>query len=169
MWYSFTRQPSVIFRCRKLYKALYFAALICYNIPMSLKEFWETYKRCRRQKRSGLSFPILTKLHGVKSKDRQGALIQSERGDKLQFVQVALPDYPYNAYVYSIPLNRVLGYLDKELAEKLVYVFGEDFCLDGAIDKIIGGPPMKYRGALIHVFDNNVFMENEDISSLKEE
>ncbi len=120
-------------------------------------------------KKSGLSFPVLTKLHGVKSQDRQGALAQSEIGDKLQFVHVALPDYPHNTYAYSIPLNRVLGYLDKELAEKLVYIFGKDFCLDGAIDKIIGGPPMKYRGALIRVFDNNVFMENEDISSLKEQ
>ena len=136
---------------------------------MSLKNFWDTYKRCRRQKKSGLSFPLLTKLHGVKSQDRQGALTQSEYGDKLQFVHVALPDYPCNTYVYSIPLNRVLGYLDKEIAEKLVYVFGEDFCLDGVIDKIIGGPPMKYRGALIRIFDNNVFMENMDISSLKEQ
>ena len=73
-------------------------------------------------------------------------------------------------------LSEKITYLRKrdrisqeELAEKLVYVFGKDFCLDGAIDKIIGGPPMKYRGALIRVFDNNVFMENEDISSLKEQ
>ena len=136
---------------------------------MSLKEFWKSYKCCRRQKKIGLSFPALAKLHGVKSKDRQGALAQSENGDKLQCVHVALPDYPYNTYVYSIPLNRVLGYLDKELAEKLLYVFGKDFCLDGVIDKIIGGPPMKYRGALIRIFDNNVFMENTDISSLKEQ
>lgn len=136
---------------------------------MSLKEFWATYARSRRQKKCGLSFPVLTKLHGVKSKDRQGALIQSESGDKLQLVHVALPDHPCNTYVYSIPLNRVLGYLEKELAEKLVYVFGEDFCLDGMIDKIIGGPPMKYRGALIRVYEDNVFMQDTDISSLKEQ
>lgn len=135
---------------------------------MSLKEFWKTYKRCQRQKKSGLSFPTLTRLRGVKSKDRQGALAQSECGDRLQCVHVALPDYPYNTYVYSISLNRVLGYLDKELAEKLVYVFGKDFCLDGEIDNIIGGPPMKYRGALIRVFDDNVFMKNAEIASLKE-
>ena len=136
---------------------------------MKLKEFWKTYRRCRRQKNAGLTFPALTKLHGVKSQDRQGALAQSETGDTLQLVHVALPEYPYNTYVYSIPLNRVLGYLDKELAQKLLYVFGKDFCLDGKIDKIIGGPPMKYRSALISVFDNNVFMENENISSLKEQ
>lgn len=136
---------------------------------MNFNEFWKTYKRCRRQKRSGLDFPVFTKLHGVKTHDRQGALAQSEKGDRLQFVHVPTPDYPSNTYVYSIPLNRVLGYLDKELAEKLLYIFGDGFCLDGTIDKIIGGPPMKYRGALISVRDDNVFMENIDISSLYEQ
>ena len=136
---------------------------------MSLKSFWETYKRCRRQKKSGLDFPVLTKLHGVKLRDRQGALAQSKSGDQLQFVHVPKPDHPYNTYVYSIPLNRILGYLDKELAEKLLYIFGEGFCLDGTLDKIIGGPPMKYRGALIRVHDDNVFMENADLSSLHEQ
>lgn len=136
---------------------------------MSLKSFWKTYKRCQRQKKSGLDFPVSTKLHGVKLRDRQGALAQSQADDKLQFVHVPLPDYPYNTYVYSIPLNRILGYLDKELAEKLIYIFGKGFCLDGKLDKIIGGPPMKYRGALLCVHDDNVFMENIDLSALREQ
>lgn len=136
---------------------------------MKFKEFWKIYKRCRRQKKSGLSFPVLTKIHGVKNFDYQGALAQSESGDKLQLVHVPLENYPHNVYVYSIPLNRILGYLDKPLAQKLVYIFGAGFCLDGTLNEIIGGPPLKYRGAYIHVRDDNVFMENADLSALYEQ
>ena len=135
---------------------------------MSLKTFWTTYKRGRRQKKSGLSFPIRDKLHGVKYGDYQGALAQSRKGDKLQLVHVPLPEYPYNVYAYSISLNRILGYLDKELAEKLVYVFGNGFCLDGELDEIIGGPPLKYRGAYIVIHDDNVLLENCEFSHVYE-
>lgn len=135
---------------------------------MTFKEFWVTYKRCRRQKKSGLVFPVRVKIHGVKKSDYQGALAQSESGDELQFVHVPLENYPHNVYVYSIPLNRILGYLEKTLAEKLVYIFGDGFCLDGRIDEIIGGPPLKYRGAYILVYDDNVFMKNVDLSVLYE-
>ncbi|MBQ8429399.1 MAG: hypothetical protein IJX30_04825 [Clostridia bacterium] len=135
---------------------------------MSLKTFWENYKRCRRQKKSGLSFPVRDKIHGVKFGDYQGALAQSANGDELQLVHVPLPDYPHNTYVYSISLNRILGYLEKELAEKLVYIFGEGFCLDGEIDEIIGGPPLKYRGAYILVHDDNVMLEGCELTHLHE-
>lgn len=135
---------------------------------MSLREFWNNYKRCQRQKKSGLSFPVRAKLHGVKTHDHQGALAQSDSGDTLQLVHVPVPNYPHNTYVYSITLNRILGYLDKELAEKLVYVFGAGFCLDGRLDEIIGGPPLKYRGGYILIHDDNVLMENADLSALYE-
>ncbi len=135
---------------------------------MSLRSFWENYKRCRRQKKSGLGFPVYTKLHGVKNADFQGALAQSRAQDKLQLVHVPLPEYPHNTYAYSITLNRVLGYLDKDLSEKLVFVFGAGFCLDGELDEIVGGPPMQYWGARLLVFDDNVFMENCELSHLYE-
>ena len=135
---------------------------------MSWKTFWETYKRCKRQKKSGLSFPVRDKIHGVKLRDYQGALAQSRKGDELQLVHVPAPEYPHNTYVYSISLNRILGYLDTALAEKLVYIFGEGFCLVGELDEIIGGPPLKYRGAYILVHEDNVLMENRDLTYLHE-
>ncbi len=135
---------------------------------MSLKTFWENYKRCKRQKKSGLSFPVRDKIHGVKFGDYQGALAQSRKGDDLQLVHVPLPEYPHNTYVYNISLNRILGYLSKELAEKLVYIFGEGFCLDGEVHEIIGGPPLKYHGAYILVHEDNVLMENCNLTHLYE-
>lgn len=135
---------------------------------MKIKEFWKTFKRCRRLKKSNTVFPVRAKIHGVKNCAHQGALAQSENGDKLQLVQVPLDEYPHNVYVYSITLNRILGYLDKPLAEKLIYIFGKGFCLDGTIREIIGGPPLKYRGAVVDIFDDNVFMKNADVSALHE-
>lgn len=135
---------------------------------MKITEFFKTYKRYHRQKKSGVSFPVRAKIHGVKNCVHQGALAQSENGDRLQLVQVPLEEYPYNVYVYSITLNRILGYLDKPLAEKLIYIFGKGFCLDGTINEIIGGPPLKYRGAIIDIFDDNVFMNDADVSALYE-
>ena len=90
---------------------------------------WSNLKRIFRRLIYGnkpLQFPIYCKLHGVKKSTRQGSLAQSHEEDGLQLVHVPLQDYPHNVYAYSIPLNRVLGYLDKELAEQLVAEFGVD-------------------------------------------
>ena len=133
---------------------------------MSLFTFWKNYRRCQRQKKSGLSFPVSAKIHGVKICDHQGALAQSAPFDELQLVHVALDDYPNNVYVYSIPLNSILGHLDEELSKQLIYVFGYGFCLDGEIDEILGGPPYKYFGARIFIHDDNVMMENCEFSHL---
>ncbi len=93
----------------------------------------------RRCKIADLSFPIFCKAHGVKNVNYQGALAQTRIGDRLQIVHVPLPNYPQNVYVYSIPLNRLLGYLHKRLAEKLVYAFGKHFCLDAVVENRTGG------------------------------
>ena len=107
------------------------------SIPSFLKNLF--YKR--RLKKCGLRFPVLCKIRGVKVGDRQGALAQSGGGDELQLVHSPVEGYPFNVYVYSITLNRVLGYLDANLSEKLVYLFGNGFCRDGEIESITGGPP----------------------------
>ena len=74
--------------------------------------------------------------------------------DELQLVHIALDEFPFNVYVYSIELNRILGYLEETLAKKLVLVFGQGFCLDGRISEITGGPPeYEYFGCNIRVFD----------------
>ena len=108
-----------------------------------------------------LHFPIYCKLRGVKQPDRQGALAQSHVEDGLQLVHVPLEDYPYNVYAYSIPLNRVLGYLEKDLAKYLVIELGKGFCVDGRIRKMLGGPPKyKYYGVAIRIYNTKTMMQN---------
>ena len=116
----------------------------------------------RRLKKSVLQFPLRRRLHGVKSVDRQGALLQSKAGDELQFVHVPLKAYPHNTYAYSVSLNRVLGYLDEDTAKTLLYVFGQGFCLDGEIKELIGGEPYKYVGCIVRIFDGKSMMSDVD-------
>ena len=113
-----------------------------------------------KKRKLGLRFPLLCKVHGVKTADRQGALRQCQALDALQLVHVPFADYPHNVYVYSIPLNRVLGYLEKDVAEKLVALFGENFCRDGEITEIVGGGTMKYVGCRLRVLESMEKMQN---------
>ena len=119
-------------------------------------------------KKSGLVFPIPCKIHGVKYPDRQGALAQSRENDSLQIVHSPEKGYPFNVYVYSVELNRILGYLDPILAEKLVYVCGKGLCLDGKIEKLTGGAPdYEYRGCNIQIFETTSMMQDcKDFSHL---
>ena len=122
---------------------------------------WAKVKRFfRRIKRGGrLSFPIYCRLRGVKKPVRQGALAQSSAEDGLQIVHVPLKDYPHNVYVYSIPLNRILGYLDEKTAKDLLAEFGEEFCVDGRIRAMLGGPPKyKYYGCAIRIYNTKNLM-----------
>ena len=105
---------------------------------MSIRTFFKNWSYRRRLKKSGLYFPLHCKVHGVKHPERQGGIAQSQKDDPLQLVHVALPDYPYNVYVYSISLNRVLGYLDETLSKKFVYLFGKGFCCCNVL-MIFGG------------------------------
>ena len=131
---------------------------------------WAKVKRFfRRIKRGGkLSFPIYCRLRGVKKPVRQGALAQSSAEDGLQIVHVPLKDYPHNVYVYSIPLNRILGYLDEETAKDLLAEFGEEFCVDGRIRAMLGGPPKyKYYGCAIRIYNTKNLMAGvEEFSHL---
>lgn len=134
---------------------------------MSIRKYFDQLFLKRRAKKSGLQFPIYCKIHGVKSADRQGALAQSSPCDGLQIVHVPLADFPYNAYVYNIQLNRVLGYLETELAKKLLKVFKKDYCLDGEVVEIVGGPPYKYFGCAVLVFPTtDLLADVEDFSHL---
>lgn len=131
---------------------------------------WATIKRFFRRIKRGekLRFPLYCKLRGVKQPLRQGGLAQSHKEDGLQLVHVPLADYPHNVYAYSIPLNRVLGYLEEELAKDLITEFGEGFCVDGRIRSILGGPPKyKYYGCAIRIYNTkNLMFGTEDFSHL---
>lgn len=83
----------------------------------------------------GISFPLEDKLFCCRSADRQGALTQSRAGDCLQIVHVKHNDR-FTAVVYSIPLNRIVGCVGKQLTQDLLRVFKSGFCLDGEIAAI---------------------------------
>jgi len=128
---------------------------------MNIFSFFKQLFYKQRLKKSRLRFPLSCKIHGVKSPDRQGALAQSRQGDELQLVHRAEEHYPFNVYVYSVELNRILGYLDAVLAEKLVYVFGKGLCLDGKIEKLTGGAPeYAYIGCNIQIFETTTMMKD---------
>lgn len=110
-------------------------------------------------------FPIFCKVHAVKSPDHQGAIVQSRVGDKLLVVSTPSEDHPYCVSVYSVTLNRVLGFIEEALAEKLTAAFGENFCRDGEVEQITGGPPYRYYGCNIRVMDTQDFIEDMHQSS----
>ena len=116
----------------------------------------------------GLSFPLYCKAHGVKQ--YQGAIVQSAQGDELQIVHRVERSNPYKVYVYSKPLNRVLGYLDEYLSKKLVKLFGKGFCRDAFVETITGGGAYPYYGCNIRILESMSFMEDcEDFSALRGE
>lgn len=122
---------------------------------------WARIKRFFHRLKNGgkLCFPIYCKLRGVKKPNRQGALAQSNAEDGLQIVHVPLEDYPHNVYAYSIPLNRVLGYLEEDLAKELITELGAGFCVDGRIRTLLGGPPKyKYYGCAIRIYNTKNLM-----------
>ena len=110
--------------------------------------------------RRGISLPCQTRVFGSSNLNAQGALAQSREGDLLQVVHTPTERHAYNVYVYSIELNRVLGYLDKDLAKSLVSIFGNGFCLDAQIDEIIGSDAKTDPFvADIVIFKTTTFME----------
>lgn len=132
------------------------------------KEKRERAIKLERLKESGLQFPVFCKIHAVKSPDHQGAIAQSRVGDKLQIVHTPTQERPSCTSVYSIGLNRVLGFIEESLAEKLLLAFGQDFCRDGEVEQITGGPPYTYYGCNIRVMDTQDFLEElTDISFLR--
>ena len=136
------------------------------NVLTSLKNL--LYKR--RLKKCGLSFPVFCKLRGVKASDRQGALAQSRSGDPLQIVHAPTKEYPFNVYVYSITLNRVLGYLEESISEQFVYLFKDGFCKDAVLEQITGGPPAySYYGCTIRVMESSVLITDTSFTHLRGE
>lgn len=121
----------------------------------------------KRKTKSGLSFPISCKVFGVKMGNRQSLLLQSRAGDSLQIVHPKNKMYSRHVFVYSVPLNCLLGCVDDELADKLIRLFGKGFCRDGEIKKITGGAPYKYYGCVIRIFESKELMQDcENFSAL---
>ena len=119
-----------------------------------------TKRKTKAEKPSELIFPVFCKLHAVKSPDHQGGIVQSRVGDKLLIVHTPSDDRPFCVSVYSITLNRVLGFIEDTLAEKLTRAFGQNFCRDGEVEQITGGPPYKYYGCNIRVMESQNFIED---------
>ena len=109
----------------------------------------------KRARICGVSFPHLIKLKNVRKEDRQGWLAQSRDGDRLQFVHTPTEDDPLLVYAYSIELGQLLGTLDEILSEKLVYIFGKGFSVDGEVLKVTGN---KIFGCNVAVYDTRNFI-----------
>lgn len=77
------------------------------------------------------SLPMITRLEGRNIFDFQGAISQSQEGDALQLVHVA--ERYDNVYVYNFEINRIIGYLERELADDFIHIFGKGFCLDAKL------------------------------------
>lgn len=124
----------------------------------------------RRVRTCDLHFPVYCKIHGVKRTDRQGALAQCRAKDRLQIVHATVHGNDEVAYVYSVELNRILGYISDDLTKKLIYVFGKNFCLDATIENITGGPPnYQYFGCNIRILSTASMMNDiENFSHLFE-
>ena len=119
-----------------------------------------------RLHRLGLFFPLFCKVHAVKSPDHQGAIAQSRVGDHLLIVHTPTEERPFCTSVYNITLNRVLGFIDEELSEKLTLAFGKEFCRDGEVEQITGGAPYKYLGCNLRLMDTQDFLEELPESTL---
>lgn len=112
-----------------------------------------------RKRKAKLSFPVFCKLHGVAQPYYQGAIAQSSAGDELQIVHRPTAERPYCVCVYSIEIHRILGYLDERLSQKLVYLFGKDFCRDAEVANVTGGPPeYSYFGCNIRIAETQNMM-----------
>lgn len=120
----------------------------------------------KRARICGVRFPYLTKLKGVRKEDRQEWLRQSQDGDRLQFVHTPDTDDPLLVYAYSIELNCLLGVLDEVLSEKLVYIFGKGFAVDGEILAVTGD---KVLGCNVAIYDTRKFVLEEMEDTEKEE
>ena len=107
----------------------------------------------------GFSLPYDTTVFGISNPDSQGALAQSKSGDALQIVHVPTEKHSYNAYVYNIELNRILGYIESELAQNLLYVFGKGYCLDGKILERYGDGQDAPFGAYIRIYHSTEVMK----------
>ena len=118
------------------------------------------FKKRKTVNESDKIFPVFCNLHAVKSPDHQGGIAQSRAGDKLLIVHTPTAERPTCVSVYNITLNRVLGFIGEELAETLVRAFGNNFCRDGEVERITGGPPYKYYGCNIRVMDSQNFIED---------
>ena len=95
----------------------------------------------------------------MKSPDHQGAIAQSRVGDRLLIVHTPTKERPFCTSVYSVTLNRVLGFIDEALADKLTLAFGDEFCRDGEVEQITGGAPYKYFGCNLRLMDTQDFIE----------
>ncbi len=112
----------------------------------------------KRSRICGVKFPHITKLYEVRKEDRQDWLRQTRDGDLLQLVHTPDEERPALVYAYNIELNCILGVVEETLAEKLVYIFGKGFCVDGEVLKVTG---KKILGCNIALYDTRNFLQDE--------
>lgn len=96
-----------------------------------------------------LNFPLYTKIAGVTYNNRQEYLSNCNRGDKLTLVR--FPNNPYDRNAIGIFYNNLqLGFIKKELAEKLAPYMDQGQNITCTIVEITGGNGYLY-GANIKI------------------
>lgn len=114
----------------------------------------------------GISFPYACRLRDDKNFTFRSARFESQEGDELQIVHLQNPELPHSVFVYSVPLNRVLGQLTERSAKTLISLFGKGFCVDGELHaRMRLGEDFRIE---LLVFDRQSLMKNADFSSLHE-
>lgn len=113
-----------------------------------------------------VSFPYVCRLRDDQNPAFRGARFAAREGDELQIVHLPSAETPHAVFVYSVPLNRVLGQLSKRSAETLVKLFGKNFCADGELHA------RKEKDGDFHVellvFNRLSLMKDADFDSLHE-
>lgn len=94
-------------------------------------------------------FPIHTKIKGVTFENRQEYLSESLEGDMLFIDHTPTDEYPNAISITNGRTLKQLGYVNSELANKLLDKFGAGLRLNGEIVEITGGTDGKNYGCNI--------------------
>ena len=120
--------------------------------------------RCKR-KLCRAKFPVYAFVCGIKDPAAQSALLQSREGDELQIVHAPYAENDYAVFVYNIEIGALIGTLSDPLAQRLLSLFGKEFCIDGDILEITGG---NFRSCKLRIYDTSEMLQGEVLPMIVE-
>lgn len=91
-----------------------------------------------------ITLPLRTKVVGVTFENRQEYLRIAKAGDRISICHAPTDEYKEATEIIHCNTGNKLGYIKKELAERLVVEFGDYFQLEGHISEITGGDNKNY-------------------------
>ena len=99
-----------------------------------------------------LSFPFYTNTKGVTFEGRQAFIAESKNGDTLTIKHTPTSDYPNTISIINDRTGKNLGVIGNDLADGLLFEFGEGCSFEGEIDEVMGGGDCTY-GCNIAILD----------------